>query len=135
MRYLDKIMKTEQKQEFIKEANDSFKILVRYLGMLDSRANLLFLKWPDAMQALVAEDYDMFRKDMAILICQPVHALALALQEYTNQKLNQPLKVSSIELIMEQAPIDPIGTKKALVQVCNTDIFLLKSNGYPMELI
>jgi NACalpha-BTF3-like transcription factor len=124
---------TVSDKELIKEAQNSFKILLKYLGILDSRANILFLKWPDAMQSLISGDKAMFNKDMAILICQPLRVLACALHEYSNNEFKKQNSSEDIELIMEQAIFDPIKTKQALIRICNTEIFLLKSNGKQLE--
>ena len=126
-------MDDKHKKFLIKEAQDSFRILIQFIGMLDSKANFLFLKWPDAMQSLISGDMDLFRKDMAILICQPLRILALSLREYASTKLVKSGTTQDIELVVEQALIDPMATKKALIAICNTEVFLLKAAGQPIE--
>ena len=114
------------------EANDSFRIYLTFLGMLDSHANVLFLKWPDAMQSLLLDDYEAFRKDIAQLICYPLHVLARSLREYSQNKIGKHNSTQEIDLIMKQSISDPVETKKALIRICNTEIFLLKSHGVPI---
>jgi len=128
-------MNDEHKRTLVEEANDSFRILIQFLGMLDTRANLLFLKWPDAMQSLISNDLEMFKKDMSILICQPIYVLATSLREYSSRKTGKSNDMHDIELVMDQSIVDPIEVKKTLLRICNTEIFLLKSKGHPIEQI
>lgn len=122
-------------KEYLREAKDSFRIYVNFVGTTDSKANIVFLKWPDAMDSLVEGDWDKLRSDFKDLICVPIQSIAQALNSFAHNKLKIEKITERIEFIMSKALNDPIGTKKALIKICNDQIFILRSHGEKVDFI
>jgi hypothetical protein len=101
--------------KLIEEAQHSQKILMRYVGTVDSMANLLLLKWPDILLSYMKEE-EIFEEEISKLVCAPLRILAESLQTMTKTESNE------INELMLFCVKDPIGTKQALIRFCNNQI-------------
>jgi hypothetical protein len=127
----------EDIKKLIKEAQRSFRILISYVGQLDSRANVLLLKWPDAMLSLVSNESQQFKQDMAELICQPLVVLAEALTEMVcKEDPTKPLvNVVDVRETYKTAKDNPLEARDNLIRICDNKIFRLKSLGMSFHYI
>jgi hypothetical protein len=115
-------MTKEQIIKLIEEAQHSHKILMRYVGTVDSMANMLLLKWPDVLLSYVKEE-EIFEEEMCKLVCVPLRILAESLQLMTKSESNE------IHELMLFCVKDPVGTKRSLIRFCNNQIHKANQMG------
>jgi hypothetical protein len=123
-------MDKDRALKLFEEALDSFKILISRVGS-DSKANVLFLKWPDAVMSYLKENNN-FDEDIAILICAPIKSIADALVIYS-KKHGEQIDDREVIAIMGGAKNDPIAAKQNLIRLCNNLISKLKNRGVLVE--
>ena len=110
------------------EALDSFKTLIGCVGN-ETKANILFLKWPDAILSYLREDGN-YEEDIAILICAPIKSIIEGLIIYNNEHGGNDKTIKDeVIAIMKTAKNDPVAAKKGLIKICNRVIVSLKSRG------
>jgi hypothetical protein len=123
-------MDKDKALKLFEEALDSFKILISRVGS-DSKANILFLKWPDATISYLKENNN-FDEDIAILICAPIKSIADALVIHS-KKHGEQIDDREVVAIMSGAKNDPVMAKQNLIRFCNNLISKLKDRGVLVE--
>jgi len=119
----------------ITEANDSYRILIKYVGSMESASNLVLLKWPDAFRSYVDDDIDLLSRDLFELICIPIKILALALIERGEKEgLKFKLYESEVDNTFKVGG-DPIKAKDNLIRICDIMIHNLKNKGINIDFI
>ena len=116
------------------EAKHSFAILLGFVGDADTNCNRILLKWPDAMDALLSEDEDKFREDMAFLTCYPLKLVATSLRERFYED-KEDKEDPEIEETLRLAYQNPVESKNNLIRICNAIIFKLRSKSIHFEYI
>ncbi len=117
----------------ISEAKHSFAVFTSMIGN-NSKANILYIKWVDAMESLVAENEKQFFDDMSILICQPLCVVAEALNQRASElgASNSEMEINDTMRLMS---VDPVAAKQNLLRICNSQIFKLKAVGLKYDYI
>jgi hypothetical protein len=121
-------MTKKEAERLAKEAKHSMAIFMGFLGASNSGAVGLFLKWPDALDSFVSGDDELFKKDMAVLITEPVKLVVESLAVRTK---NTGIGLE-IEDAMRMARTSPIATKLNLIRFGNIMIEKLNAHGKVM---
>ena len=117
----------------VKEAQDSFKILISHVGYT-SAANALFLRWPDAFQAYLENETNYLNQDIFNLICEPIKILALSvLQRCESEKIICEAYSKEIEQTLKNT--NPIEVKKNLIRIIDIMIHNLRQKGIKIQYI
>lgn len=116
---------------YITEAKHSFAIFTSMTGQT-SKANLLYLKWVDAMESLLAENETQFMSDLTTLICLPLQTVAEALNQRSTE-LGAGSADGEISDTIKLIIADPVEAKNNFIRICNSQIFKLKSVGMKYE--
>jgi hypothetical protein len=123
--------------QLIHEAQDSFRLLIKYLGQVDTKANFLLLKWPDVFSAYFEDNIPQFTKDINQLICLPIKVLVESLIAYVEKEAKA--KKTTIPNLKEEIKLAQFrytqNDKKALIALCNLQIERLKSFDIDIESI
>lgn len=130
-------MKTDARL-LIREAKHSYAVLLGFINDADSVCNKMLLKWPDAMDSLIADDEEKFCNDMSVLMCQPLKVLAESLAQVLRDKVGNDsgwefdvTEYCRTKVIYQ----DPQEAKKTLIKICNTYIDRLRINGVHYSLV
>jgi hypothetical protein len=112
--------------EYIEEAKESLKILIRFSGGYDTCISVL-LKWPDMVTSLLTKDENL-NKDIHYLVCHPIYILVMALMERLKiQKIDLGNYSKKIESVYKSEDI--IKTKENLIKIADFLIDKLGKNG------
>lgn len=123
-------------RRYILEAKHSFAILLGFIGEPDTPCNMMLLKWPDAVDALLDDDEDKFREDMATLMCQPIKIISESLFDILNSNGGCDIDFSvQIKDTIQLSPNNPVEAKNNLISICNQIIFKLRSVGVEHEYV
>lgn len=99
-------------QEMVNEAKHSFKVLLAFVGDIDTICNRLLLKWPDVIDSFIEGNDNKVKADLSILMCTP---LLWIIQSVTER----PTIGKECDDIMFNAHHDPILAKRKLVILYN----------------
>lgn len=116
---------------YIAEAKRSFALFTTLMGK-ESKANIIYLKWIDVMESLIAENEKQFFEDMAIMICKPISTIAEALNQRATE-LGAGNAETEISDTMKLMFINPIEAKQNLIRICNSQIFKLNAVGIKQD--
>lgn len=116
---------------YVAEAKHTYAIFTGMIGK-ESKANVLYLKWIDAMESLIADDELRFNEDIAALICQPLRVVAEALNQRATEA-GASNAATEIKDTMQLMFVNPIEAKQNMIRICNSQIFKLKAIGFKYE--
>lgn len=111
----------------VREAKHSLALIISFLGHSNPIVNGLAIKWPDVLDAYLADDEVNFLADMSTLICLPVKVLAEALCERAGSKFLEEIAEISKDVV------DPIDAKRDLIRICNLQVSKLRKAGFTIE--
>lgn len=121
-------MTKQEAERLAREAKHSMAIFIGFVTIDHPKSMGFFLKYPDALDAYVSGNEEQFRKDMAVLIVQPVKAVVDAFVEQTDsQGIGQ-----EVEEAMKMALVSPITTKQQIIRLGNVVIGKMNSKGKVM---
>lgn len=127
---------TTDPRPLVREAKHSYAVLLGFIADPDTKCNRMLLKWPDVIDALLADNQQQFEEDIACLICLPVKLVAEALSDNLFKVRPQiPKYEQFINDVMRLAVQEPVGTKDRLIKVCNEIIGHLRVAGVGHEYV